>query len=531
MERRVIIAIAVSLLIIISFQYLSPKPAGRQVTEAGSIPDKAAALPETAAVIAAPAEKPINEEETVVETGRYSMVFSNIGGAIKRLALKDYKERLSGDYLNILSVNDPNNYLLSLNSATTKSQINIIPYKVTKDGNDIVYSARVDDFEIIKRYIIDPTKYGIELEVTVKNISNTTKEFGYKIIGGSDLQEADEADKRFVEVTAMINGKNVGFKRPKDGAIVNPGIVAWSALKNKYFSIILKPMVPTKNQFYKATANDGFVMGVESEAVSIPEGSAISNKFILFMGPGNSQSLKSFGYELDETVNYGFFGGISKALIFVMRSIYLVVRNWGISIILLSVLLNVVLFPLTVKSFKSMQKMHELHPQMEKLKAQHKNSPDKLNKEIMELYKKYKINPLSGCLPMLLQMPIFIGLYSALIRSIELRGAEFLWIKDLSMPDAVRLPAAFPIIGNSINILPLIMIVGMVIQQKMSTKTMGSAVTDEQKQQQKMMLIVMPIVFGFIFYSMPAGLVIYWIVNTALTIVEQALVLRSAESE
>lgn len=166
---------------------------------------------------------------------------------------------------------------------------------------------------------------------------------------------------------------------------------------------------------------------------------------------------------------------------------------------------------------------------MEKLKVQYKADPKKLNKEIMELYKKYSINPMSGCLPMLLQMPIFIALYQALMKSIELRNAHFLWIRDLSSPEAIPLPISFPIIGNTINLLPLIMIAAMVIQQKVSTKSMGSAVTEEQKQQQKMMLIMMPIIFGFIFYNMPSGLVLYWVVNTVLTIVEQRATLRNTE--
>jgi YidC/Oxa1 family membrane protein insertase len=175
-----------------------------------------------------------------------------------------------------------------------------------------------------------------------------------------------------------------------------------------------------------------------------------------------------------------------------------------------------------------MQKMHELHPQMEKLKAQFKDNPQRLNKEIMELYRKYKINPLGGCLPLLLQMPIFVALYQALTKSIALRGASFLWISDLSMPDAVPIPFALPIFGNSINILPLAMVALMVVQQKISSKVMGGAVTEEQKQQQKIMLIIMPIMFGFIFYNMPSGMVLYWVVSTILTIVEQSVVLKNS---
>ena len=163
---------------------------------------------------------------------------------------------------------------------------------------------------------------------------------------------------------------------------------------------------------------------------------------------------------------------------------------------------------------------------MEKLKVQFKDNPQKLNKEVMELYKKYNINPLGGCLPLLLQMPIFIALYQALTKSIDLRGASFLWIKDLSAPDAVAIPVTLPLIGDHINILPLAMVVLMIFQQKVSTKVMGSAVTEEQKQQQKMMLIMMPVMFGFIFYSMPSGMVLYWVVNTLLTIVEQSAILK-----
>jgi YidC/Oxa1 family membrane protein insertase len=132
---------------------------------------------------------------------------------------------------------------------------------------------------------------------------------------------------------------------------------------------------------------------------------------------------------------------------------------------------------------------------------------------------------------MLLQMPIFIALYQALMKSFELWRTKFLWIQDLSAPDAVRIPITLPIVGNSINILPLIMVAAMVVQQKMSSKTMGGAVTEEQQQQQKMMLIIMPIMFGFIFYNMPSGLVLYWVVNTTLTIVEQMAIMKNTAVE
>jgi YidC/Oxa1 family membrane protein insertase len=290
--------------------------------------------------------------------------------------------------------------------------------------------------------------------------------------------------------------------------------------------LILKPFSETQAGFYSEDTEGNLFIGVDSSKIAIQPGATAAYKYSLYAGPSSIDLLKEFGYGIENSVNYGMFGGISKALIAVLRWCYSVVRNWGLSIIILSVLLNIVLFPLTIKSFKSMQKMQELHPQMEKLKAQFKDQPQKLNKEIMELYKKYKINPFSGCLPILLQMPIFIALYQALMKCIELRGASFLWIKDLSSPEATPLPISLPIIGDSINILPLIMVAAMVAQQKISTASAGAAVSEEQKQQQKIMLVVMPIMFGFIFYNMPSGLVLYWVVNTMLTIGEQASILR-----
>ncbi len=166
-----------------------------------------------------------------------------------------------------------------------------------------------------------------------------------------------------------------------------------------------------------------------------------------------------------------------------------------------------------------MKEMQALQPHIEELRKHYKDNPQKLNKEIMELYRKHKVNPFSGCLPLLLQMPIFFALYQALMRSISLRGATFLWIKDLSHPDRLfLLPNSLPILGNEINILPIVMTVGMFIQQKIS---MTSTATSGSAEQQKIMMIIMPLMFGLIFYHMPAGLVLYWFVNSMLMLAFQ----------
>jgi len=165
-----------------------------------------------------------------------------------------------------------------------------------------------------------------------------------------------------------------------------------------------------------------------------------------------------------------------------------------------------------------MKEMQLLQPKIEALRKEHKDNPQALNKEIMELYKEHKVNPLGGCLPLLLQMPIFFALYQALMRSVSLRGAKFLWIKDLSAPDQLfTLKNSLPFLGNQVNILPILMAIGMFVQQKISmVKTTGEAA-----QQQKIMSIIMPVMFGVIFYQMPSGLVLYWFVNSTLMLIYQ----------
>lgn len=527
MEKRLIIAVTLSIIIIMTFQYLFPAPK-RPTGAVQSTSGKPGLIKEIEQKPYEPALPPAEEKEFTVPTNRFNIIFSNIGGAIKKIELKDYKKLDSNEPLPLVEALDPREYLFSTKDALGSLPLDSSAYELSKKDSEITYTLTLKDMQIVKQYILHNSNNIIELQLFVKNISGSPKQFAYKIIGGSNMVEPHMQDKRLIETISSIDGKIVNFKRSKNNIVVNNGNVNWVASKIRYFSVILKPFAQTRSEFHSMPREDNLVAGVEMQTVTIPAGSFVEQKFILYAGPSKITELKKAGYEFEESVNYGFFGAIAKILLAATALLNNILHSWGLSIIVLSVLLNVILFPLTLKSFKSMQKMHELHPQMEKLKAQHKDNPQKLNKEVMELYKKYNINPFSGCLPLILQMPIFIALYQALTKSIDLRGASFLWIKDLSAPDAVPIPFALPIFGNSINILPLAMIVLMVFQQKISAKVMGGAVTEEQKQQQKMMLVIMPIMFGFIFYNMPSGMVLYWVINTILTIVEQAAILKNS---
>jgi YidC/Oxa1 family membrane protein insertase len=229
--------------------------------------------------------------------------------------------------------------------------------------------------------------------------------------------------------------------------------------------------------------------------------------------------LKSLGSGLERSIDFGYFAFISIPLLYVLRFSHQFTGSYGVDIILLTVLIKILTAPLTHKSMVSMKQMQKLQPQMERLKEKYSNDREKLNKEIMELYRRNGVNPLGGCVPMLLQFPVFIGLYNALSTPLELRHAPFLWIKDLSRPDWQSLPFT---VGNwqlGIPVLTILMGASMFVQQWM-TPTAGDP-------NQRKMMLMMPLIFTVMFVTFPAGLTIYWLVNNILSIAQQYWINRS----
>jgi len=226
------------------------------------------------------------------------------------------------------------------------------------------------------------------------------------------------------------------------------------------------------------------------------------------MGPRDPGILETVNYRLSEIIDFGIFDFIARPLLFVLNFFYSFVGNYGIAIILLTVVIKIVFWPLTQKSYSSMKAMQTLQPEMQKIREKFKNDKERLNREIMELYKTKRVNPLGGCLPMLIQIPVFFALYKVLLGNIDLRHAPFaLWITDLSAKDPYY-------------ITPIIMGGTMFLQQKMTPSTMDPT--------QAKIFMVMPIVFTFLFLNFPSGLVIYWLVNNILTILQQYLINKSA---
>lgn len=315
--------------------------------------------------------------------------------------------------------------------------------------------------------------------------------------------------------------------------------VKWLALRNQFFSIVLKPKKGGVG--YSAAAvrlangRKGVRGAIELASLELKPGEKKEIQLSLYIGPKEYTALSSFG-ALD-VIDFGWFGFLGRWILIGLNMLFRVCGNYGVAIILLTIIIRAILYPLNQKSFRSMKAMQNLQPEIAGLQAKYKDDPKKKQEEMMRIYKKHGINPMGGCLPLLIQMPILIAFFRVLQNAIELWGAPFyLWIKDLSEPDALFKMSTgknvIPFIGRVVdgqayvflNVLPIVMLAVFYIQQKMSPTGMGT--TAEQQQQQKLMSYMMPVMFGVIFYNMPAGLNLYFAASTLLGILQQKYMIR-----
>jgi len=295
--------------------------------------------------------------------------------------------------------------------------------------------------------------------------------------------------------------------------------IAWAAVKNKFFVQIAAPEEPAAGCEVAARRNMAVARRLEVGSVSarllfaektLEAGESVSRTSDCYLGPKKYDLLRALGNHRDDVMEFGFFRVICKPLLWTLNAIYRLIPNYGVAIILLTALVRVLFWPITHKSTESMKRMQELQPQVSALRARFKDKPQKMNQEVMALYRAHKVNPMSGCLPVLVQIPVFIALFTVLRSAVELRFAPFLWIKDLSEPEGL-LEGMIPIVG-ALNILPLFMTATTVWQQHLTP-------TGGDPQQQKMMMM-MPVVMLFVFYSMPSALVLYWSTSQCLAIAQ-----------
>jgi YidC/Oxa1 family membrane protein insertase len=313
---------------------------------------------------------------------------------------------------------------------------------------------------------------------------------------------------------------------------IAPRPVDWVAAKNKFFVQILTPEAAAA-AFDLSVRREGEgkkIMPVEVSAALqfdselISGGETFNRKMNLYIGPKDYAFLKTQGMEQIEVMEFkstGFWKFMNwimfpmqTGLLWGLNALHVVVRNYGVAIMLLTIIVRCIFWPITHKGTESMRKMQALQPQLKEIQTKFKDNPQRMQQETMKFYKENKVNPMGGCLPMLVQIPVFIALFVVLRSAIELRFSKFLWISDLSEPENL-FAGMIPVVG-SLNILPLLMSATMVWQQKMTP-------SGGDPQQQKMMAIMMPIMMLFFFYTMPSGLVLYWTTSNLIMIVQMLI--------
>lgn len=336
----------------------------------------------------------------------------------------------------------------------------------------------------------------------------------YEVIWGPGLGGAQESQADFIVFsgpTTFVNKERLE-DRPgemESNRITHTGEVQWTGFQNKYFATALVPEQGIRSSVVEKRGEDEVYVGLVLDSVQ----SNASGTNLVYVGTKELQVLEDSGHDLVRLIDYGWFGNkfafLVKPILKALNFFHDLTNNYGWSIIFLTCVVKLVFFPLTHKSFKSMKGMQKVQPYVKIIQERHKDDRSKMNEELMDLYRKHKVNPLGGCLPMLLQIPVFIALYHALFFSIELRGAPFmLWIQDLSQQDPYF-------------VTPVFMGATMILQQKMTPSAMDPV-------QQKIMMM-MPIVFTFLFITFPAGLVIYWTTNNLLTIAQQYYIYKIAK--
>ncbi|HEX6435859.1 MAG TPA: membrane protein insertase YidC [Candidatus Binatia bacterium] len=538
MEKRAFLAIALSLLVLvlyqewISRQYPAPPPQSpaEQKTEAGKAQtaDSVTPLPPVEIKpVPTPAGKPI--EDIRIETDNYIALFTTHGGRLKSFKFKHYH-----------ATSDPNSppfemiatvpgvaYPLGVkwSSASPADDASVI-YGV--DGGDLKLSGEAkgtltfqgtapDGATVTKKLTFSGAQYPIELEISARS-ANGSPLAPATLLTAPDQHGKPNPEAPFEGLLTVVDNK---IKREhvtdelRKGKNFS-GQLSWAGFGFTYFMMAL---VPENGAGYRVDVQQSGPALILT--VAEPTGKPNPSQYTLFVGPKELSILESIGKGMEKAIDFGYFGFISIPFLYVLHFFHQFTRSYGIDIILLTVLLKLLTAPLTHKSYASMKQMQKLQPQMERLKEKYKDDREKLNKEIMELYRRNGVNPLGGCLPMVVQFPVFIGLYNALYIPIELRHAPFLWINDLSKPDWQSLPFEFAGWHLGVPVLTILMGASMFMQQWM-TPSAGDP-------NQRKLMLMMPLIFTFMFVTFPAGLTIYWLVNNVLSIAQQWWINRSVK--
>lgn len=497
MDKNTLLAVALSALILIGFQaFFAPKPGVTENTAASSevspqeTTDAAQAPDAPRAIFAETSPLSAAEQLITVSTADLTLTFNEISGNILKAEIRQDNGKI------IEFGTGKQDYMAASAgiSAAFSSQ------RITQgDTTNLIFTATQNDLIVTKKYAITEGSYLIKSSMDVTNNGDRSLEIPFSVQIGPGFGNGVEDSKLIFQGPIMYDGKKV--KRSKQDKVKAPEAYAdpyWIGYTSAYF-LFAATGTEFAEGIIQQSGDSAIIKGTDKAIVN--PGSKFSKNYDLFIGPKKYTLLKETGHDLTKSIDFGYFSFLAIPLLSLMNFFYGYVGNYGVAIILLTIVVKIVTFPLTQKSMVSMKRMQLLQPKMNELREKYAKDKQKLNQAVMELYKKEGVNPFGGCLPIIIQIPVFFALYKALLLSIELQGAPFiLHITDLSLKDPYF-------------ITPILMGATMFLQQRLSPQT-GDPI------QQKVFML-MPIIFTFLFLQFQSGLVLYWLTNNVLSIAQQ----------
>ena len=529
-NNRTIIAVVLVVLLWSAYSlFFAPQMPAPQVAPAEKIAQQTPVVQENTPIKPAadiPSDVLIENRESEsflrVSSDFFDMEISSVGATIHSIVLKKYKETNAADSPEFKLLDSGNFSLSTLK--TTGSEGLYLPanlnYRVLdnkksldikNENKTVSFVASINDLTIVKNYTFYPSTYSFDLDIQLINNSEKPVDGRLNLALVAPWDKDDKSQMYTFVGPVTFNGEDLEEDKPAklaESPKIYKNNVVWSGYTSKYFLNVINPK-EAPDQLY-ISAGDGFVENkFTTKQINLVKGQKVSFEYTAYFGPKQDEFLAASGHQFEKAIYYGFFHPLSKPLMVVLKFFYSYIGNFGFAIILLTICIKIIFWPLTQKSYKSMKGMQKLQPEMKKMREKYGKDKQKLNQEMMSFYKENKVNPLGGCLPMLIQIPVFFALYRVLLGSIELMHAPFiLWITDLSAKDPYY-------------VTPLIMGVTMFLQQKMTPTNMDPT-------QEKIMLM-MPVVFTFMFLNFPSGLVLYWLTNNLLTILQQYLIRRQPD--
>ncbi len=547
---RAFLAIIISFVILLGYQYLFVEPQVAPTdTETQQTPSQEQAAPAQTATpqqqvvsqvpkVAEPQAKAYSRtpREITVETPLYTATLSEDGGVISSFLLKNHKESNDKESLGMQLVKTDATQGFPLQFSWGSALNSRILYnsetqdvKLTAQGEktELRMTTKAENGLVVERvYSFEADSYLIGLSVLIKNETDVLLQgIPQLTLVNSRFEGVSSPANRFLfgGPAALINGElqEVKADEYEEGPKTLQGSIEWAGYEGNYFICAVIPNGEGASSFSMEGTDELTRTHLSGDLETLQPGAANQYDYKLYYGPKKLEMLKEIGHNLDRSVNFGWFDVIAKPTLWLLNMFYSVVHNYGISIILVTVLIKAVFWPISQKGMKSMKNMQKLQPKMAKIKEKYKSDPTKMNQEVMALYKTYKVNPLGGCLPMVLQIPVFFALYKVLLQSIELRHAPFmLWITDLAAPDRLWLGFDIPYLGG-LPVLTLLMGASMFLQQKLTPTTADPT--------QAKIMMFLPIIFTFMFLNFASGLVLYWFVNNLLSILQQVLINRDTK--